>query len=293
MTTIPQGQAAHDAWAALPEPVRAEAIRLAHTGQGHPDPAVAAVLVGVIRSQPWPWWRTALCIAGMSLFFGACVAVLLTAGSVEDRDLLTIGPLAVGFAAFLTAVKWMPKHSLPCRAEVANLRTFLTSPDAAVPPEQQPARRGLTRRRLAVSTAIALGTAAVAYAVVVLTGAPLRPGAGLRQAVGGAATVTILMLVLAYGRRWLRQRRGQREARTVAVTEQGLRFDRRPTIPWADVLGVTLDGPTSWRPDYEAALIWTLRDPVTITTPLHTLGTRPEELILAARAYLAAAKQAA
>jgi hypothetical protein len=187
----------------------------------------------------------------------------------------------------------MPKRSLPSRAEVPNLREFLKAPDAAAAQAGRPAKKGLTPRRLAVVGAIALGTAAVTGTVVVLTGAPVRLGSALQGSFGGAILTVVLGLALVYGRRLLRLRQGKREARTVEVTEEGLRFDRRPPIPWSDVLGMALDGPTSWRPDYEAAVIWTLRDPVTVITPLHTLGARPEALILAARAHMAAAKQAA
>ena len=292
MTTIPSGEAARDAWDALPDGVRAEAVRLARSDQGHPDPAVAAIAVGRIRYERWQWWRTALSIAGLSLFFGECFALLLLGGSIHDatvaQDLVTLVPAAAGFAGVLAATMWMPKRILPRRAELANLRSFLTAPDAVAPKAGAADRRGLTRRRIAVGAAIVLGTAAVAWAAVALAGEPLRLRQGLETGFSGVIVLTILLAALSgWGRRLVRGRRGRREARAAEAGEDGLRFDGRPPIPWTDVLGVTLHGPTAARPDDDPVVIWVLRDAPAVQTPM---GARPEELILAARAYLGAAK---
>jgi hypothetical protein len=291
VTTIPQGQAARDAWAALPDGVRAEVIRLARNGQGHPDPAVAAIAVGRIRNQPWPWWRTALSIIGMSLVGGVGVAVLMHGGSIND-ELIVYGPELAGLALVFGASQWRPSRDLPSKAEVPNLRSFLASPDATAK-SYTPRRRWLTPRRAAVIAAIAAGVAAVAWIVIIITGAALRPHKALHQGIGVGVLLLVVTCAVSYARRRVHVRRGDRAARRVQATEEGLRFDHRAPIPWSDLLGVTLYGPSASRPNDEAVIIWTLRDPLTVETPLYGSGDWPEALILAARAYMAAAKQAA
>jgi hypothetical protein len=69
---IPSGDAACAAWAALPSKVRAEVVERAARFEGPPDPAVAAVVVGRIRSGVGrPWWRMVGAFGGTILAIGA------------------------------------------------------------------------------------------------------------------------------------------------------------------------------------------------------------------------------
>ncbi len=290
MLTIPSGDAARQAWAALPDHVRAEVRRYAANDQGHPDPAVAAVAVGQARAERvWPWWRTTLLGLGMCLFFGECLALAASGGSIRDLSLrdsaVVVLPALIGFALLTGVPALRTPGWLPRPAEVANLRIFLAA-DGAHAGRPAANKRWLTRRRATVGAAIAIGIAAVAYtAITVMDG---RPKVG-NVLSGGSIVVVILAAQVLFRR----IRRAPRQARRVTVAEDGLRFDDREKIPWSDVTGATVSGPTATRPEDEGLIVWIVRgDQPTVETSLHGSGL-PEELILAARHYVAAAKQAA
>jgi hypothetical protein len=291
MVAIPSDDAAREAWAALPAGVRAEVLRLAAQDKGHPDPAVAAIAVGLARTESrWPWWRIALLVGGLSLFFGEWLGGLVLGGSIDDIQLrgfaVIIVPIAVGFASIASASKLRSLGAvLPRWAEIVNLRTFLSSPQAQAAPPERARLRWLTPRAAAAAGALVVGIGAVAYAVVALMGLPLRPAEGLRRTVDSLPLFLLILGTIGLSRR---MRRRPRRAKHVTVGEDGLRFGWRGPIPWSEVTGATLSGPTSGRPDLDGVIVWMLRGgPTTVETPLHS-GVLPEELILAARSYLAA-----
>jgi hypothetical protein len=293
MVAIPSDDAAREAWDALPAGVRAEVLRLAAQDKGHPDPAVAAIAVGLARAESrWPWWRIALLVGGLSLFVGEWFGVLVLGGSVSNIQLrgftVLIVPSAVGFASVVSALKLRSLGAvLPRWAEIVNLRTFLASPQAQAAPPERARLRWLTPRAAAAAGVLGVGIGAVACAVVALMGLPPRPAEGLRQTVD-----SLLLFLLILGAIGLSRRIRRRRAKHVTVGEDGLRFGWRSPIPWSEVTGTTLSGPTSGRPDADGVIVWMLRGgPTTVETPLHS-GVLPEELILAARSYLAAASVA-
>jgi hypothetical protein len=86
-------------------------------------------------------------------------------------------------------------------------------------------------------------------------------------------------------------------ARRVAVGENGVRYGRpwilpwTPTVPWTDIVGVTLDRPSRFRPAEPGATVWQLREGLHVRVGLHGSRRPPEELIFAARSYMAGTKQ--
>jgi hypothetical protein len=198
-------------------------------------------------------------------------------------------PALAGFAMFAAAPRLRTPGAPPRCAEIVNLRVFLASPEAsAAAPDQRP-RPWLTPRRAAVATGLVLGTAAVAIGVTALMRLPLRIGRGLDSFVGGA----LLLLVVFGGSAVVRRIRAPRRAKRVTVGLDGLRFDRRTPILWSQVTDITVNGPTASRPNADGVILWSVRgDAPTVETPLHS-GPLPEETILAARSYVAEARQAA
>jgi hypothetical protein len=198
MVAIPSEDAAREAWAALKPQVRAEVLQLAAQDKGHPDPAAAAIAVGLARAEShWPWWRTAILGVGLCLFWGECLALLALGGSIHN---VNVGPLMVmvvpavaGIAMFAAAHRLPTPGTLPRCAEIVNLRTFLASPDASAAAPDQRHRRWLTPRRAFVAIGLVLGTAAVMSVVIVLMRLPLRIGRGLDSAVGGALLLLVVM----------------------------------------------------------------------------------------------------
>jgi hypothetical protein len=290
--TIPSGEAARQAWLALPDSIRAEVKQYAANDQGHPDPAVAAVAVGQARAERvWPWWRTTLLGIGTCLFVGEFIALLALGGSISDLTgkgwAIVVLPGLAGFALFAGTPELRTPGWLPQPAEVANLRTFLAAPDAHA---SEPTRRTwLTPRRAAVGAGMTLGVAGVAAGATVAMGGPVGGADTLVDALIEGVTIVAFFGGLA---RFLRIRRGTRRARRVTVAADGLRFGHRPPIPWTDVTGATITGPTAARPEDEGLIVWIVRgDQPTVETPLHGSGP-PEELILSARSYMAAARQA-
>lgn len=302
MVAIPSEDAARAAWAALAPKVRAEVIRLAARGEGHPDPAVAAVAVARARAeQRWPWWRTAMLGVGLCLFWGECLALAALGGSIRLGELggstsyvnvralmVMAAPAIAGFAVFAAALRLRTPGALPLCAEIVNLRVFLASPEASAAAPDQRYRPWLTPRRVAVATGLVLGTAAVLTGAIALMRLPLRIGRGLDSVVGGV----LLLLLVFGGSAAVRRIRAPLRAKRMTVDPDGLRFDRRAPIPWTQISGITLSGPTAGWSNEDSVILWGVRDAPTVVTPLHS-GPLPEETILAARSYIAAAQQAA
>jgi hypothetical protein len=171
MLTIPSGQAARKAWTVLPPEVRAEVKQYADRFEGHPDPAVAAVAVGLIRAEAErPWRLHPITHAAMAVFLGVYLA-----GHGQST-------------------------------------------------------RNPTRR-------VSVGENGVRF-----------------------------------GRPWI--------------------LSRTPTVPWKDVVDVTLAGPDRFRPGEPGAMVWHLRDGLRVRVALHASRPQPEELILVARSFMAAASVA-
>jgi hypothetical protein len=293
MIAIPAGRAAVDAWAALPADVRSEAVRLAALGEAHPDPAVAAVVVGRVRDGgPRPWYRTALLIGSMIGFFGAGLALLLAGGEIDDAnapEILVFG--FVAFGAFLVAfvAQRMPdKPTIMRYAEIPNLRVLLRSADFAAEPASTPATSGQGKAERwppYVIVAVPIGVAIVAWLLIWGFDLPLRPAAGLRRSVFNLAVGALVVGGWAVVTWW--RRRNARESTGVKIDPQGLRFGRRPIVPWPDLAGVSLTGPTPAYPDVKPQIVWQLREQPEVRTPLHADGRTPERTILLARGYQA------
>lgn len=282
MLTIPSGDAARQAWAALPEGVRAEVKQYADRYEGHHDPAVAAVAVGHIRAGvDLQWYRVVAAVAGLALFAGAAVAAL--GDSDAKNGYIIFGGGAFGLIVTGAAMHW-PHRYVINRAEVANLNVFLDSPDAGVEADPPPPQNRPWQRITVVSLALALGVAAVAYAQIRLMYLTFDLPALARHAAFWAG-----MLALVNRVQWVLPRLDPRKSRAhrVSAGEDGLRFNRRRPVPWADVLGVALHGPTQSDPDRKSEMVWSLRDHPDVVVPLHGSRRPPEELIMAARSYMA------
>jgi hypothetical protein len=282
MPTIPSGQAARDAWAALHPEAREAIVRRARRYEAPTDPALAAIVLGRLRSgADLQWYRDAAVVAGAAVGGGALVAWL---GEQGGRDLLGLGSLtAIGFLVAGAAMNLPEEYALR-RTEASNLTVFLASPDAAASPAS--ARQIPWLRATLTTAALVLGIPAVAAVLVQRLDIAFRwPTLGrtalLVAAVGLASNVVTLAV-----RRWDPRRD---RAHRVRAGDDGVRFGVRRPIPWSDVLGVELTGPTAADPDVKPAMLWTLRDRPTVRVPLSSLTPRPEELILAARARMAVA----
>jgi hypothetical protein len=168
---IPSGDAANAAWAALPPEIRAEVVERAARYEGHPDPAVAAVAIGLIRAEAErPWRLHPITHAAMAVFLGVYLA-----GHGQST-------------------------------------------------------RNPTRR-------VSVGENGVRF-----------------------------------GRPWI--------------------LPRTPTVPWKDVVDVTLAGPDRFRPREPGVMVWHLRDGLRVRVALHASRQQPKELILVARSFMAAASVA-
>jgi hypothetical protein len=288
MLTIPPLPDAPRAWAALPEHVRAEAKQYADRFEGHPDPPVAAVVVGQIRAEADRKWRRNLVATFSSaIFVGLSFADL---GRTDDDVSLYFLTLAVGVVAMaltLIASRWLGNQVILHRAEAANLRVFLSSADAA--PSEDLDRRRRLWSRIAATTAV---FAAVAPTVWWLTRRIFDLGfdpSFLREllpttAVGfavGSGTVFLLQNV----------HRPRYWAKRVSVGEGGVRFGRpwihpwTPVVPWEDIGDVTIDAPTPQQPYNDSVTVWPLRDGTNVRVALKGSRQPPEEQILSSRAH--------
>ncbi|WP_027344257.1 hypothetical protein [Hamadaea tsunoensis] len=286
MVTIPVGPAAHDAWYALPEEVRAEARRLGEADQGHPDPAVAAVVVGWLRyEQPWPWWRNLMLIAGTSLFLGMALALIAVGGTVQTHglaNLLWAGPILGGAALVIAAGRWTARKGVPAWAEVPNILSFLSSPQAGPTGDEEPSR---SRPRYLTLLAMAVGSVAVAAFIFRRSGLPLhtqldRPK-GWLNLFGVAGSLVLVGF-------WRRLRVPQAaELRRADIMPAGISFDGNPPVAWADVEDIGLVGPSAATPHVKGGVHCRLRDGTLVALPLRGEGAPPENLILAAAAHLA------
>lgn len=292
MVTIPSGQAARQAWAALPDGVRASVVERAARYEGHPDPAVAAVAVGVIRAENrWPWLRQLILVAGLAVLFGVLLAVVGQRFDGHYTYLPVIPAAAAGLAA-VAALVWPAKRAVPRHAEAANLLVFLGSADAIASPVRD---RGRERQVYWSTAAVIVAAPAVAWLCVRAFGLhfeavqliPLSVADILGMVVGPGLAVGLANVY-----------RPKHWAQRVAVGEDGVRFGRpwirrrTQVVPWTDVVDVTLDGPDHFRPGEPGKMVWRLRDGLEVRVPLHGSRREPEDLILAARSYLDAARAA-
>lgn len=280
MLTIPSGDAAREAWDALAPKVRDDVIRLADQDRGHPDAAVAAIAVGRARAEVWPWWRTTMFGVGMCLFAGAGLAFVMISPSVFDPSVREWTAVAVpglaGLLLFDSAPRLRTGARLPRATEIENLRVFLASPDARPSPPAEP-RSALTPRRIATAVAVAAGIVTVALGALRLSGAPVG---FLGTPPDGAGILIGLAVLLAFVAYQIR-----RQPIRVRAQADGLRFNwRRRRIPWSEVISVAVGA---------KGVVWLLRDGSSVETPLIAHGRLPEELILAARSYMDAARQSA
>lgn len=286
MLTIPSGAAARPAWAALPAETRAEVAARAARFEGHPDPAVAAVAVGFIRAETEMTWRRFLTMhAGLAAFIGAAVAVT---GQAPAAGMTILPFLTAGsFAAIATAAQLWRRRTLPGRAQAANLEVFLRSPAAA-------ADAGRTTSPFWTRVA----AAAAVYAAVVPASVWLCASAlGMRFEFGamrGPLTAWSAAMAVVVGFRFVvtNLHRPKHWARRVAVGEDGVRFGRpvilpwTPAVAWADVLDVTVDGPTPLRPGEPGVTVWHVRGGPAVRVALNGSRRPPEALILAARSAM-------
>jgi hypothetical protein len=284
MLTIPSGDAARAAWSALPPGIRADVVERAKRYEGYPDPAVAAIAVGRFRAGvDLQWYRVAAAFIGMAVAGGAAVAYL---GDPSGRYLL--GAVSAGGTGLIlagAAMHWPDRYRID-RAEAANLQVFLDSPDAAVAADPPSSPRQMWRRMAAGVAMLALGIPAAAYLQIHLMYLDFDP-----DALGRHAAYWAGIGLLANGSVFVAQRLDPRRnrARTVSVGEDGVRFNRHRLVPWADVLGVELRGPTESDPDRKNEMVWSLRGRPDVVVPLNTSKQPPEELILAARSQMGAA----
>lgn len=169
------------------------------------------------------------------------------------------------------------------RCESANLRVLVGSPDASA------AATGRQRPRLSwwLAAAFIGGMAAVplvAAAWIRILGIDFSLAVLGHQALlfaGGLLAANVVTAVI-------RNLRGHKDrARRVSVWDDGLRFDRRRPVPWSNVLDPDLAGPMPDDPERKNEMVWSLHDGVTVRVPLAGSWLPPEEVILAARSYLA------
>jgi hypothetical protein len=295
---IPTGSAARDEWAALPETVRAEAIRLAALGEGHPDPAVAAVVVGRIRAgAPPTWWMTVLWAVGLSGFFGSTLALIYIGGVIAPPGHailpLLIGPALLGLAFFADQELGPSSRpaEIPAWVEIPNLRVVLGSPD--VSPSSGPPRPYRLRHAAVAAT---LAAAGIVYCLGLIAWLDLHSDIG--RATSSALILSIFWVVWYFARLARDLTPASRRVRRwhwrvgsgripLRISDRGLRFGWGPTIPWDDVLGVSFHGPTPTYPDIRPQLVWQLRDRPAVPTPLHAGGRLPEDVILTVRRHKA------
>jgi hypothetical protein len=283
---IPTETAARDAWDALPAPVRAEAIRLAALGEAHPDPAVAAVVVGRIRTDNAVRERIFVCFsaAASAVALGSSSAFLL--GSP-----MPLGPRLLATTGVLAALL------LPSIVTMYVVNRRLAGPDpigevpnlgAVLPAQGVPSALVVRRRRRSLWWYAATAVAAAAIALLDLH----RLGVAVEweDLPSRLAPLALFLLLSLVMNAVSRRRRGKEPGRPVRlpihIDTAGLRFGRLPAVPWSDVVDVTLIGPKPHAATKPAVLVWTFRDRPSARLALDEVDTPPEAILVAVGGHL-------
>jgi hypothetical protein len=284
---IPAGSAARAAWDALPETVRAEAIRLAALGQAHPDPAVAAVVVGSIRANSAVRERI---FAGLSAIAGAVALGSLSAALLGSP--MPLGPRFLATTGVLAALL------LPGIVVMRVVNRRLAGPDpigevpnlgAVLPAQGVPSALVVRQRRRSLWWYAATTVAAAAIALLDLH----RLGVavewrGLPSRLAPLALFLLLSPVMKVMGRLRREKEPGGPVRLpVRIDAAGLRFGRLPAMPWSDVVDVTLIGPKPHAATKPAVLVWTFRDRPLARLALDEVDTPPEAILVAVGGHLA------
>ncbi len=132
---IPAGRAALAGWRALPAATRADVVRLARQGRGHPDPAVARTAVGYGRT-----WRLRARWAVLVFYLVALLQIPppnavreLTSDRVVGAVLAARLAVGVAFLALLIVLAALAtRHRRAQPIEIANVRVLLAA-EPAVP----------------------------------------------------------------------------------------------------------------------------------------------------------------
>jgi hypothetical protein len=288
---VPTGSAAREAWNALPGNVRAQAIWAAEHGEPHPDPAVAAVIVGAARHDRILRNHLTRLVAGLgaTMFFTGWLTMYYYDHHREIEGRLWI-PILIAFAGLLliaevrrTTTRIPPPQlriGVPAHAEVTNLRALLqrASLGAATPL--------IVRRRWTTAltglTALATAIATCSWVLIRWLDLPLPDNADsmprklMQRLLIPALVLAGIAVVRAIRNRTYRRAR---------LTPDGVAFGRRRPIPWRDVLGVYLTGPRPSVPDADLTIEWDIQDRPRIKLDLDGLNTAPETIILTARTY--------
>ena len=293
MSEIPSRGTAREAWAALPEPVRRDALQQAERGEAATDPAVAAIIAGMLRDHTHTrsWARQAMAQLPFAAVGGCLVALQYFGILALDTVFQTLGFAAFGFAIALVAIAGLIQlfrrrfrrgqriydGPPPATAELVNLRKVIDT--APVRIAQPLVVRGRPRVRGVLFT---VGLIAVMSLGFIGLLDAIRPGEGdihrlLHVHISFALGVGAIATWVSWGRH-LRHL-------PVRIDDGGVRFGLAPVVGWPDVLGISLVGPIPGDKDIKPAMIWALRDKREIHLELGALRMPPEEIVLAARAY--------
>jgi hypothetical protein len=292
-----EAKAARDAWDALPEAIRRDALRRASNGEAADDAAVAAIIAGVLRERPQTesWLRRAVWMLPPAVVFGFLVALQYFGLLAIDTAMTAIGlvfaaiaVLVVGGGKVADLVKrWMCREpqedltteAIPKYAEWPNLRKVLDASPVRIP-EPLVVRGHPRLRSFLLDTGLwalmALGFIGLLdkiqpdpgdYHRLLHTHVPLVDGA-------------VVGLIVS----WMPHLRNTWRL-PLRIDEQGLRFGLRKAVPWPDVLSVRWSGPTTADPDTKPALFWRLRERPDVRIDLDAVQVPPEQIVLAAEAY--------
>jgi hypothetical protein len=264
----------------LPDAVRAEALALAKRGEAHPDPVVAAIVVGRIREDRAQRRRILHPLYAPSI--GVFIATAGAAGLTGRFALL----LAAVPAFFLIGLHESPallpwyvvRDSVPMTGEAPSVRAIVRAMPATEPQPLE-VRRLHTPKDIAIGLITAVATAAPLLAIV-------PPAPGSNPALVGIGALVTPVLLLPFMPRIMRQAGLVRQP--IRLDDDGLRFGTDPVIAWADVVGARLVGPTSAARTAPLMLIWQIRGRTPIRMRLDGLDTPPGAIILTARAYATA-----
>lgn len=294
MTEIPADPAdARDAWRALPEAVRRDALKRAAKAEAADDPFVAAIIAGVLRPRPsarsWlrrmagalPWTAGVGFLAALQYFGILGIRTAVTgAGLVIVAIVLVIvaGWAAVDFVMRRTR-REPPENlsaaAIPAYAELPNLRKVLDASPTRLP--EPLVVRGHPRVRGALFAAALAGVMTLAF-IRLLDEIQSRPGDYHRLL---HVHVTLAAGAAAIAATWFRHL----NRLPLRIDESGLRFGFQRAVPWSDVLGVEWSGPSAAFPDEKPALFWRLRDQPDVRIDLDAVQVPPERIVLAAEAY--------
>ncbi len=293
MTAIPSRGAAGKAWAALPAPVRREALQQAGRGEAAADPAVAAIIAGMLRDREpsRSWAGRAMADLPIAAAFGCLVAlqyfgILALHTALRAIGLAVFGFLVVGVAFAGLAQLFSRLFGRAARtddelplatAELVNLRKAIdTAPVRIARPlvvRGQPRVRGVLLT-LGLIALMSLGSVVLLDAIGHEQG-DIHRLLDAHMALGGGWGVAAV---------WVSWGRHLRHL-PVRIDHRGVRFGLAPIIGWPDVLRISLVGPIPSDQDIKPAMIWSLRDRRDVRLDFGALGKPPEEILLAVRAY--------